>query len=289
MASRDNTALANHVLQSIQKDLDFLKSHQYLNTQAYNDILHILPTHLSDNSTGSSYGGGSPYSNKGTMPSPAANYNNIAGTPPPPPPNYSTATSLESVEALYDFQGQNPQDLSFRQGDIIQVTEHVNNDWWKGSLQGRTGLFPSGYVQKCIAPPRQEKSTPPSTPARNSMPPPPPPSMGQPPSNLPPPAASTNNYAYPPPPSASPSNNAMASNSYAYPPPPPQQQQQQQQYNNTGYTPPPTQPAPEQHTESSGAAGKASGLFQKVGGQLATAATYGFGGTIGSEAAHALF
>ncbi|ORZ16906.1 SH3 domain-containing protein [Absidia repens] len=286
MASRDNTALANHVLQSIQKDLDFLKSHQYINTQAYNDILHILPTHLSDNNTGSSYSAGSPYSNKGAMPSPAANYNNNSGTPPPPPPNYSAATSLESVEALYDFQGQNPQDLSFRQGDIIQVTEHVNNDWWKGSLQGRTGLFPSGYVQKCIAP-RQEKSTPPSTPARNSMPPPPP-SMGQPPSsNLPPPAASTNTYAYPPPP-ATPSSNAMGPNSYAYPPPPPQQQQPQQ-YNNAGYTPPPTQPAPEQPAESSGAASKASGLFHKVGGQLATAATYGFGGTIGSEAAHALF
>jgi hypothetical protein len=37
----------------------------------------------------------------------------------PIPPAYS----LTSAEALYDYQGQDHEDLSFRKGDIIEVTE----------------------------------------------------------------------------------------------------------------------------------------------------------------------
>ncbi|KAI8338520.1 SH3 domain-containing protein [Chlamydoabsidia padenii] len=267
MTSRDNAALANHVLQSIQKDLDFLKSQQHISPQAYDDVLRILPTQITSNSNSrmnSPYNSGSPYtgstgtmSSPGPMPSPASSYtnHNNSATPPPPPPNYATATSLESVEAMYDFHGQNSEDLSFQRGDIIQVTEHVNNDWWKGTLRGRTGLFPSTYVQKCMTP-RKEKPTPPSTPSRNSMPPPPPPASG--------------NYGYPLPP---PSNTVT---NYAYPPPP------AQQYNNGGYAPPPVQSVPEQQVSSSSGgnvASKASGMFSKVGGQIANAATLGFGAT----------
>ncbi|KAI8083046.1 SH3 domain-containing protein [Halteromyces radiatus] len=145
MTSRDNVALANHVLQSIQKDLSFLKSQQYISNQAYDDILRILPPQL--HNTTPSYTSGSPYASKATMPSPGSTYNSST-TQPPPPPNYATAISSETVEALYDFQGQNAEDLSFHRGDIIQVNEHVNNDWWRGTLNGRTGLFPSSYVQK---------------------------------------------------------------------------------------------------------------------------------------------
>jgi len=28
-----------------------------------------------------------------------------------------------------------PDDLGFKQGDVIQVLEEVNTDWWKGSLR----------------------------------------------------------------------------------------------------------------------------------------------------------
>lgn len=48
--------------------------------------------------------------------------------PPPPPPAYTPEPEpLATAEALYDYNGDDPStDLSFRQGDIIKVTEYGN-------------------------------------------------------------------------------------------------------------------------------------------------------------------
>lgn len=48
--------------------------------------------------------------------------------PPPPPPAYTPEPEpLAIAEALYDYNGDDPStDLSFRQGDIIKVTEYGN-------------------------------------------------------------------------------------------------------------------------------------------------------------------
>lgn len=113
------TVLVNHVLESIRKDLDFLKQQQYLSPQAYAEIqrhLNVRPPGAAAGSPGSTY---SPAPPRATgMPSPASN------AAVPPPPDYKTATGLGTAEALYDFTGPNPQDLSFRRGDIIQITEY---------------------------------------------------------------------------------------------------------------------------------------------------------------------
>lgn len=53
-----------------------------------------------------------------------------APAPPPPPPAYTPQPEpLATVEALYDYDGDDPTtDLSFRRGDIIKVTEYGNFD-----------------------------------------------------------------------------------------------------------------------------------------------------------------
>lgn len=53
------------------------------------------------------------------------------------------------VTALFDFEGQNPEDLPFREGDRIRVVKKTEStdDWWDGELNGRTGQFPANYVQ----------------------------------------------------------------------------------------------------------------------------------------------
>ena len=33
-------------------------------------------------------------------------------------------------------------------GDVIDIVEETNADWWTGSNKGKRGLFPSNYVQK---------------------------------------------------------------------------------------------------------------------------------------------
>ncbi|XP_042566055.1 src substrate protein p85-like isoform X2 [Clupea harengus] len=49
--------------------------------------------------------------------------------------------------ALYDYQGQDDDELSFDPDDIITNIEMVDESWWKGTCHGRTGLFPANYVQ----------------------------------------------------------------------------------------------------------------------------------------------
>jgi LAS seventeen-binding protein 1/2 len=40
--------------------------------------------------------------------------------------------------------------LSFNTGDVIQVVDKSNSNWWTGRLNGREGLFPSSYVEKVL-------------------------------------------------------------------------------------------------------------------------------------------
>jgi amphiphysin len=70
--------------------------------------------------------------------------------PPPQPPTRSTPPSTNPrVSALYDFDAQQPGDLSFRRGDLIEVLEKTDdrNGWWRGRCSGREGVFPGNYVQ----------------------------------------------------------------------------------------------------------------------------------------------
>ncbi|XP_046855315.1 growth factor receptor-bound protein 2-like [Xenia sp. Carnegie-2017] len=53
---------------------------------------------------------------------------------------------LFSVKALFDFNPQEENELQFKKGEIIEVVEQDDPNWWKGRLQGREGLFPSNYV-----------------------------------------------------------------------------------------------------------------------------------------------
>lgn len=48
------------------------------------------------------------------------------------------------VVALYDFTAQAAGDLDFKVGDRIEVIERTESseDWWKGRLDGREGVFP---------------------------------------------------------------------------------------------------------------------------------------------------
>ncbi|XP_064200663.1 SH3 domain-containing protein 19-like isoform X2 [Anguilla rostrata] len=49
--------------------------------------------------------------------------------------------------ALFDFTAQAGEDLSFKQGARILITEHVDSDWCCGRLDGKEGLFPKAFVQ----------------------------------------------------------------------------------------------------------------------------------------------
>ncbi|GFR71101.1 rho guanine nucleotide exchange factor 7, partial [Elysia marginata] len=41
--------------------------------------------------------------------------------------------------------------LCFKKGDVITVTQCVDGGWWEGTLNGRTGWFPSNYTKEIKA------------------------------------------------------------------------------------------------------------------------------------------
>ncbi|EJW85007.1 SH3 domain-containing protein [Wuchereria bancrofti] len=77
-----------------------------------------------------------------SIPSAGAVYDVVTAETP------AESTSGEWYVALYDFQAMEPTDLDLHAGDRILVTEAIN-EWWKGTCNGRTGIFPANYVQKC--------------------------------------------------------------------------------------------------------------------------------------------
>ncbi|KAF3837483.1 hypothetical protein F7725_004947 [Dissostichus mawsoni] len=60
---------------------------------------------------------------------------------------------VEWVEALFDFPGQTAEDLSFQQGALILVMEHIDADWRRGKLGGKEGVYPAAFTQPCNAQP----------------------------------------------------------------------------------------------------------------------------------------
>ena len=39
-----------------------------------------------------------------------------------------------------------PVELEFRAGDVIEVKDRLDKDWWWGRLADREGWFPSAFV-----------------------------------------------------------------------------------------------------------------------------------------------
>jgi len=48
--------------------------------------------------------------------------------------------------ALYDYQAQQYDELSFVKGNVITVLSKDHPDWWTGELNGNTGIFPANFV-----------------------------------------------------------------------------------------------------------------------------------------------
>ncbi|KAM4848396.1 F-BAR and double SH3 domains protein 2 isoform 1-T1 [Callospermophilus lateralis] len=58
------------------------------------------------------------------------------------------------VKALYDYEGQTDDELSFPEGAIIRILNKENQDddgFWEGEFNGRIGVFPSVLVEELSA------------------------------------------------------------------------------------------------------------------------------------------
>ncbi|KAL0571388.1 hypothetical protein V5O48_010576 [Marasmius crinis-equi] len=163
----EKAALLAHVVEQIEKNIDFLVSEDYLPESQASSILSTLSNvncerfdRVTTRRAASMLpirrpSGGVPTPFINAPPSPPRE---DTGIPSPPLPPRSAPATLSSIlptcRAIWGYNEKeaNPDELSFAAGDIIEIVEETTTDWWTGRVSGgttgREGLFPSSYVDK---------------------------------------------------------------------------------------------------------------------------------------------
>ncbi|XP_076467747.1 F-BAR and double SH3 domains protein 2-like isoform X2 [Babylonia areolata] len=70
---------------------------------------------------------------------------------PPPPP--LSSVGITWARALYDYEAQTQEELSFMEGALIKIIgkdSGVDDGYWEGELNGRCGVFPSLVVEELM-------------------------------------------------------------------------------------------------------------------------------------------
>ncbi|ERE76527.1 myosin-Ie-like protein [Cricetulus griseus] len=72
--------------------------------------------------------------------------------PPPaggrPKPQPKPKPQVPQCKALYAYDAQDTDELSFNANDVIDIIKEDPSGWWTGRLRGKQGLFPNNYVTK---------------------------------------------------------------------------------------------------------------------------------------------
>ncbi|KAG2147623.1 SH3-domain-containing protein [Suillus clintonianus] len=268
----DHTLL-DHIVSQTRQNVELLMSHNRISPSDGRDILLKLP------STGIA----------GSIVSITQQTKRLSISPAPVQSVISNNAGFHlspksEARAIWDWASEDPNDLSFNTGEIIEIVKETNEDWWTGrNKAGKQGLFPATYVEK-LAP--RSASPPPmsfpefpktrtsldskygltSEPKYTSSGPPGPPQYSAPQPMQqqypPPPGPPAGGYQPPGPPVG------------GYPP-----------YNSYSAIPPVAQPVPQQPPKK--------GRFGNLGSTMATSAAgglgFGAGAAIGGDIVNSIF
>uniref|UniRef100_A0A4W5PU55 Osteoclast-stimulating factor 1 n=1 Tax=Hucho hucho TaxID=62062 RepID=A0A4W5PU55_9TELE len=67
---------------------------------------------------------------------------------PAPKPKPQPKPQVPQCKALYAYDAQDTDELSFNADDIIDIIKEDASGWWTGRLRAKQGLFPNNYVSK---------------------------------------------------------------------------------------------------------------------------------------------
>lgn len=65
-----------------------------------------------------------------------------------PKPSPKPRPRTPHCRALYAYDAQDTDELSFNADDVIEILSEDASGWWFGRLRGREGMFPGNYVEK---------------------------------------------------------------------------------------------------------------------------------------------
>uniref|UniRef100_A0A4X2K4Z6 CD2-associated protein n=1 Tax=Vombatus ursinus TaxID=29139 RepID=A0A4X2K4Z6_VOMUR len=68
--------------------------------------------------------------------------------PHPLTKNVKKKAKKRQCKVLYEYVPQNEDELELRLGDVIDINEEVEEGWWSGTLNNKSGLFPSNFVKE---------------------------------------------------------------------------------------------------------------------------------------------
>ncbi|GFO09110.1 E3 ubiquitin-protein ligase sh3rf1 [Plakobranchus ocellatus] len=67
-----------------------------------------------------------------------------------PSSHFARQGNLPCAKALYDYESDVAEDLTFKKGDIINLKRQIDDNWFQGELSGAVGHFPSNFVQVLV-------------------------------------------------------------------------------------------------------------------------------------------
>lgn len=276
-----SSALINRSLTTVKTELEFLCDSDVITKDLYQQLVTSLPEKYHKDMAPWDVGVDKVDKDVGNTDTKQEKQETIPQAAPQAAPQ-APETAIGYCKALYSFQSQQSDDLSFNKDELLCVKQHLSPDWWKGYRKNdphTEGVFPSNYVQgisyqeysgtgsslssglssgpneKANYGPNEKADYGPSAPYQY-----PTPSNS---SNHSVPSYSQPDYSQFPPPSTNYYQN--------------QNQQQPQQYQNQqGQT----------IVEHNGAN---QGHMRKFGGKLGNAAIFGAGATIGSDIVNSIF
>ncbi|OJA16406.1 hypothetical protein AZE42_05507 [Rhizopogon vesiculosus] len=133
--------LLDHIISQTRQNVDLLMSHNRISQSDGRDILAKLPSQ----GMGSIVSLTQQTQRLRMSPVPAQSLKNHSSNP--------GMSSKAEARAKWEWTSEDPNDVSFHAGEIIEIVKETNADWWTGrNKAGKEGLFPSVYVEKL--PPR---------------------------------------------------------------------------------------------------------------------------------------
>ncbi|CAL2029943.1 unnamed protein product [Caenorhabditis brenneri] len=102
------------------------------------------PSEMTHNSASSA--GTATAVNGGGMPQAPPAYQPPPGGMPPP----LSQQQKPQCRALFDFDAQSEGELDFKEGTLIELVSQIDENWYEGRYNGKTGLFPVTYVQVLV-------------------------------------------------------------------------------------------------------------------------------------------